>query len=243
MPLSGRIFVVAGATSGIGKSCAEEVMRRGGHVFGIGRRADHPLSGYEAYTPVQMDLTQSDAIQELKRLLMQNSEISDVICCVGGGVGAIGDYEQLKMTDIEDAVTLNVVAPMRLLRVVLPHLRKRESGDVFIVGSEASLRGAKRGSVYAATKFAIRGLTQSLRAEYARYCVRVIGVYPGMTRTPFFEELDFEPGSEEAHALMPEDIAVVIADAAVAPERVVMDEIVLSPRLHVIQSKRKQGRT
>lgn len=240
MPLSGRIFLVAGATSGIGKACAEEVMRRGGHVFGIGRRREHPLQDYEAYTPVVLDLTRPEALTALKQLLMQNSEMSDVICCVGGGRGAIGDYEQLKMVDIESAVSLNLLAPMRLLRAMLPHLRKRESGDVFMVGSEASLKGAKRGSVYAATKFAIRGLNQSLRAEYARYGVRVVGVYPGMTRTPFFDELDFEPGDDDAHALSPTDIAHVIVDAAVMPERVIIDEIVLSPRLHVIQTKKGQ---
>lgn len=240
MPLSGRVFVVAGATSGIGLACSREIIRRGGHVFGIGRRADHPLAGSDSYNGIMMDLEDGQSFDKLKLLLAQNSSISDAICAVGRGVGAIGDFEQLSMTSIENSLHVNLVAPLRFLRAVLPHLRRAESGDVFVLGSEASLRGAKRGSIYASAKFALRGLVQSLRAEYARYGVRVMGVYPGMTRTPFFNELDFEPGEDDSHAIEPEDIALLVADIAASAERLVVDELILSPRQHVIKTKRRE---
>ena len=105
------------------------------------------------------------------------------------------------------------------MRATLPHLRRKGSGDVFVLGSEASLRGAKRGSIYAGAKFALRGIVQSLRAEYARFGVRVVGVYPGMTRTSFFDELDFEPGEDDGHAILPEDIGNLISDVAASADR------------------------
>ena len=239
MPLSGRVFLVAGATSGIGLACSREIIRRGGHVFGIGRRAEHPLESSEAYHKVVMDLEEKASFDQLRRLLAQNSSISDIICAVGRGAGAIGDFEQLSMQTIEASLNVNLVAPLRLMRATLPHLRKLEGGDVFVLGSEASLRGAKRGSIYASAKFALRGLVQSLRAEYARFGVRVVGVYPGMTRTEFFDSLDFEPGDGDAHAIQPEDIALLIADVAATADRLVVDELVLSPRQHVIKTKRR----
>ena len=239
MPLSGRVFLVAGATSGIGLACSREIIRRGGHVFGIGRRTDHPLDGGESYQKVVMDLENPTSFDELRRLIAQNSSISDLVCAVGRGVGAIGDFEQLSMQAIEASLNVNLVAPLRFMRATLPHLRKMEGGDVFVLGSEASLRGAKRGSIYASAKFALRGLVQSLRAEYARSGVRVVGVYPGMTRTEFFDSLDFEPGDDDSHAILPEDIALLIADVAASADRLVVDELILSPRQHVIKSKRR----
>lgn len=240
MPLSGRVFLVAGATSGIGLACSREIIRRGGHVFGIGRRTEHPLDGVESYTAIIMDLEEQESFDKLRRLLTQNSSISDLICAIGRGEGAIGDFEQLSMPTIEASLNVNLLGPIRFLRATLPHLRKSDGGDVFVLGSEASLRGAKRGSLYAAAKFALRGLIQSLRAEYGRYGVRVVGVYPGMTRTPFFEPLDFEPGEDDSHAILPEDIALLIADVAASADRIVVDELTLSPRQHVIKPKRRK---
>ena len=240
MPLSGRVFLIAGATSGIGLASSREIIRRGGYVFGIGRRSAHPLEDVESYQKVVMDLEDSESFEELRRLLSQNSSISDIICAVGRGVGAIGDFEQLSMETIESSLNVNLVAPLRFMRATLPHLRRAEGGDVFVLGSEASLRGAKRGSIYASAKFALRGLVQSLRAEYARFGVRVVGVYPGMTRTEFFDLLDFEPGDDDAHAILPEDIALLIADVAASADRLVVDELILSPRQHVIKSKRRK---
>ena len=240
MPLSGRVFLIAGATSGIGLASSREVIRRGGHVFGIGRRSEHPLDGVEGYHAVTMDLEERASFDGLRRLVAQNSGISDVVCSIGRGAGAIGDFEQLAMASIEAAMSVNLLAPLRFLRATLPHLRRKESGDVFVLGSEASLRGAKRGSIYAGAKFALRGIVQSLRAEYARFGVRVVGVYPGMTRTSFFDDLDFEPGDDDSHAILPEDIANLIADIAASADHFIVDELVITPRQHVIQSKKRK---
>ena len=237
MPLSGRVFIIAGATSGIGLAVSREVIRRGAHVFGIGRRSEHPLEGVEGYEPVTMDLEEKSSFEALRRLIAQNSGISDVVCSIGRGAGAIGDFEQLNMGAIEASMNVNLLAPLRFLRATLPHLRRKGSGDVFVLGSEASLRGAKRGSIYAGAKFALRGIVQSLRAEYARFGVRVVGVYPGMTRTSFFDELDFGPGEDDGHAILPEDIGGLISDVAASADRLIVDELVLSPRQHVIRSK------
>ena len=72
------------------------------------------------------------------------------------GAGAIGDFEQLNMGAIEASMNVNLLAPLRF-EGDPPHLRRKGSGDVFVLGSEASLRGAKRGSIYAGAKFALRG--------------------------------------------------------------------------------------
>ena len=73
MPLSGRVFLIAGATSGIGLALSREVIRRGAHVFGIGRRSEHPLEGVEGYESVTMDLEEKSSFESLRRLVAQNS--------------------------------------------------------------------------------------------------------------------------------------------------------------------------
>ena len=113
MPLSGRVFLIAGATSGIGLALSREAIRRGAHVFGIGRRSEHPLEGVEGYESVTMDLEEKSSFESLRRLIAQNSGISDVVCSIGRGVGAIGDFEQLNMGAIEASMNVNLLAPLR----------------------------------------------------------------------------------------------------------------------------------
>ena len=71
-----------------------------------------------------------------------------------------------------------------------------------LIGSEAALAGGARGAVYSATKFALRGFCQSLRQESAAAGIRVTLINPGMVRTDFFDQLDFEPGEDLAHAIV-----------------------------------------
>ena len=109
------------------------------------------------------------------------------------------------------------------------------------MGSEAALRGAQQGSLYCASKFALRGFAQALREECTSSTVRVSLVNPGAVRTPFFEALDFEPGTEAENAIEPGDVADAIVQILQMRPGTVVDEINLSPQKRVWQRK-KAGR-
>ena len=97
------------------------------------------------------------------------------------------------------------------------------------LGSEAALRGSRNGAVYCAAKFGLRGLAQALRDECTRGGVGVSIVHPGLVRTPFFDDLPIEPGSEPEEALSPEDVAAAVGYLLCQPPSLVVDEINLSP--------------
>ena len=108
-----------------------------------------------------------------------------------------------------------------------------------IIGSEAALRGGRRGSLYCAAKFALRGFAQSMREETAASGIRVVLVNPGMVRTGFHENLDFRPGQEPEQHLLPSDVAAAVSLALDARVGAVIDEIDLSPQKRVIDFGRR----
>ena len=106
------------------------------------------------------------------------------------------------------------------------------------MGSEAALRGTRRGSVYCASKFALRGFAQALREECAASGIRVTTINPGMVLTPFFDDLDFGPGQEPANYVLPEDVADLVITILSTRSGTVFDEVNLSPLKRVIEFRK-----
>ena len=150
----------------------------------------------------------------------------------------MGHLEQLSRQDISSVFNLNTLSPVLLTRTLLPRLKSQSrNSDIVFIGSEAALRGAQQGSVYCASKFAIRGFSQALREECASSPVRVALINPGAVRTPFFDSLQFEPGADEDNAIEPGDVARLVLDILQMRPGTVIDEINMSPRKKVWQRK------
>jgi NADP-dependent 3-hydroxy acid dehydrogenase YdfG len=126
-------------------------------------------------------------------------------------------------------------------RAFLPDFKRQGYGDLVFIGSESALRGGRRGAVYSATKFGLRGFVQSLRDECARSSVRVGIVNPGMVATSFFNALDFRPGQEPGQHLQAEDVAEAVRFMLTARPGAVIDEINLSPEKTVIDFGSSDG--
>ena len=105
------------------------------------------------------------------------------------------------------------------------------------MGSEAALTGKKKGTLYSAAKFGLRGFAQALRDEVGTSGVGVSVINPGLVRTPFFDNLDFEPGDRENNAIAPEDIAKIVLELLGTRSGTIIDEINLSPGSHSINFK------
>jgi NADP-dependent 3-hydroxy acid dehydrogenase YdfG len=116
-------------------------------------------------------------------------------------------------------------------------MKKIRRGDLIIIGSEAALSGGRRGAVYSACKFALRGFAQSLRDECSNSGIRVCLINPGMVSTDFFKPLDFAPGTDSSQHLRPEDVAEAVRLVLKAHPGTVFDEINLNPLKQVIQFK------
>lgn len=228
---NGKTFLVTGASSGIGAALCERLAALHAGVVAVSRRA------VAAARHLPCDLSDAAQVSELTALLArQYRHLDGVIMC--HGYGDFGALEAFSEARIRRLIDTNFTSTVLLVRACLPAMKRRRSGDVVLLGSEAGLKGGRRGAVYCAGKFALRGLAQSLRAECAARGVRVSVVNPGMVDTAFFDGLDFAPGGSADNALNAAEVAdTIVAVLAMRPGAVV-DEVNLSPLKSVIRNKR-----
>jgi 3-hydroxy acid dehydrogenase / malonic semialdehyde reductase len=228
--------LVTGATSGIGRALAERLLRDGWRVVGVGRDFRHWSSTPERFVRVELDLADLDRLPDrLTTLARSHPAIDALVLCAGRG--RFGSLEELSYAEIRGLMDLNFTSQAFLTRAFVPLLKRRGRGDVILIGSESAVRGGRKGSVYCASKFALRGFAQALRDECARSGVRVTLINPGMVATPFFDDLNFAPGLHESQHLVPDDVVAAAAMVLHARPDCVFDEISLSPRNHVVRSK------
>ncbi|RLA04010.1 MAG: short-chain dehydrogenase, partial [Gammaproteobacteria bacterium] len=188
-----RTILVTGASSGIGHAIATLLLKRGCRVIGLARDFSKATFDSDNFVAVSIDLSRLDELAaRLETLIQDEPAIDGVILCAGSG--RFGSLEEFSHTQIRALIELNLTSPIYLARTLIPGMKQRASGDIVFMGSEAARTGGKRGAVYSAAKFGLRGLAQSLRQECASSGVRVSIVNPGMVKTAFFDELDFQPG-------------------------------------------------
>jgi short-subunit dehydrogenase len=181
-----------------------------------------------------MDLSDLDALPaQLDALTRQDTPVDGLVCCAGSG--RFGSLEEFSLVQIRTLLDLNLTSQLYLVRALLPGMKQRAGGNIIFMGSEAALAGGKRGAVYSAAKFGLRGLAQALRQECAASGLRVSIINPGMVQTEFFNELDFRPGEAPDNYILPEDVAQAVQLILETREGTVIDEINLSPQKKVIR--------
>ena len=232
-----RTILVTGASSGIGRAIARHFLHQGHHVLGVSRDCSKFTKPLENFTPIQLDFCQLQTLPEKAIALSQTYPgIDAVVFCAG--MGQFGSLEEFSFCQIENLMAINFTGQAFLVRALLPGLKRKKQGDLIFIGSEAALKGSRKGAVYCASKFALRGFSQALREECGKSNVRVCLINPGMVKTEFFEQLSFEPGEDASHFIRPEDVAEAVAYVLNTQAKIVIDEINLSPLNKVVRFKK-----
>ena len=204
-----RTVLVTGASSGIGRAVAQNLLQQGHTVIGVSRDCRKFTRQMDNFSSVQLDLSQlNDIPQKIRQLQQMFPEIDAVV--FSAGMGQFGSVEEFSYPQIEALMTINFTSQVFLTKALLPALKRKANSDLIFIGSEAALKGSRKGAVYCASKFAVRGFTQALREECGNSNVRVCLINPGMVKTAFFENLTFEPGDHESNAILPEDVAAAV---------------------------------
>ncbi|OYV23103.1 MAG: Short-chain dehydrogenase/reductase SDR [Methylococcaceae bacterium NSO1] len=191
----------------------------------------------ENFRSVELDLSQLNELpQKIRQLQQMFPEIDAVV--FSAGIGQFGSVEEFSYPQIEALMTINFTSQVFLTKALLPALKRKANSDLIFIGSEAALKGSRKGAIYCASKFAIRGFTQALREECSNSNVRVCLINPGMVKTAFFEHLTFEPGDHESNFILPENVAAAVSYVLGTRAQIVIDEINLSPLNKVIKFKK-----
>lgn len=233
-----RTVLITGASSGIGAAIAHRLLREGCRVIGLARDFSQFKTSDGAFQPIEIDLADLKALPgKLKALEKKFPSIDVGILCAGRG--QFGSLEEFSYAQISALMELNFTSQAYVVRALLPLLKRRKRGDLIFIGSEAALKGSRKGALYCASKFALRGFAQALREECAGSGVRVSIIHPGMVKTAFFDALNFEPGEGESHSIPAEDIAEIAALLLRLRQGTVIDEIHCTPLTKVIHFKNR----
>ncbi|CAG2372369.1 MULTISPECIES: oxidoreductase [Burkholderia] len=175
------VVVVTGVSSGIGRTTAEQFARRGCRVFGtvrsIARTA--PVAGVEL---IEMDVRDDASVQSGIRTIVERAARIDVLVN-NAGTSLIGAVEETSVVEAAALFDTNVFSILRTVQAVLPHMRARRGGRIVNVSSVLGFLPAPYMGLYAASKHAVEGLTETLDHELRQFGIRATLVEPSFTRT------------------------------------------------------------
>lgn len=231
-------ILVSGSSSGIGLAMATRLIEGDYSVVGLDKTEPAVSMPEPQFRFVQLDLSDSKGLNAALPQLVDsiNGPIRGLVN--NAGIGRMGFLEQLSVADLQLVMQVNFMSHVLITKALLPRLKKQEAlADIVFTGSEAALSGARQGSIYCASKFAVRGFAQALREECAKSKVRVTLINPGAVRTPFFTDLNFEPGPLPDNAIEPTDIAEALVTVLEMRAGTVIEELNVSPMTHVWQRK------
>jgi NAD(P)-dependent dehydrogenase (short-subunit alcohol dehydrogenase family) len=182
-PGTDRVALVTGASAGIGEAAARALVGAGFTVYGTSRRAAAGETR-DGVVFLPLDVTDNESVAGVVRGVLERSGRIDVLVN-NAGVGVAGAAEESSIEQARALFETNVFGAIRMTRAVLPHMREQGSGRIINVSSVLGLLPAPFMALYAATKHAIEGYSESLDHEVRDHGVRVLLVEPGYTRTSF----------------------------------------------------------
>ena len=214
--MTGRTHLVTGASSGIGQELADRLSARGDRVVRLTREI--------------VDLSDAVALARWAAGFVQDLDRLDSLLHVAGTV-ELGAVAELDLDVWQRHLAVNLTAPAVLTAHLLPALREAH-GTVVFVNSSAGLTANARWSAYAASKFGLRALADSLRAEEAGNGVRVTTVFPSRTATPMQEKVHEQEGRtyDASRWLQPATVVDSVLHVLDLPADTTIPELVIRPR-------------
>jgi len=193
--IQGSRAIITGASSGIGREIALELARRGAHVVVTARREDrlNQLAKEIRAGGGRVEAVVGDIVDPVVR----QQVIATAPNVYGGldilvnnaGVGAMGLFEQGKPETLRHVMEVNFFSLVEMTRLALPLLKAGRKPIIVNISSILGRRGTPHNSAYSASKFAVHGFSESLRAELSRRGIDVLVVSPGTTSTEFFDSV------------------------------------------------------
>lgn len=226
--LAGRVAVVAGASRGIGLATAAALQAAGAAVVRLARSLEPgPRDGF---IDVRCDVTRPADLE--KAVAAADAAGGADIVVASTGAFVMAPFEQTAAADLETQLMANVRGPFGIARAFVPALKSRGGGLLVLIGSVADHVGLPGNTAYAASKYALRGLHETLVAELRGTGVRCSLLSPGPTDTPLWDPVNpdaREDLPDRSAMLRPADVADAVLFLATRPPHVHIDWIRMGP--------------
>src|SRR5215204_2934892 len=179
----GKIALVTGASSGIGEATAERLAKAGYKVYGTSRRGAQ--GGNRPFEMLALDVTSDESVEAaVSEVMRRDGRIDLLVNNAGFGV-APGGAEESSIDQARSIFETNFFGVIRMTRAVVPHMRRQGNGRIINIGSVLGFLPMPFGALYAATKHAIEGYSESLDHELRTKGIRVSVIEPAYTKTQF----------------------------------------------------------
>ncbi len=188
-----KIVLITGATSGIGKACAEKFAEAGNDIIITGRRNDRlteiKTSLENQYgiqvLPLCFDVQDRDAVSVAFNNLPQAWRNIEILINNAGLALGRDSFEDADMNDWETMLNTNVHGLLYVSKAVIPLMIAQKKGHIINMGSVAGKEVYEKGNVYCASKFAVDAITRSMRIDLLKNNIKVTGIHPGAVETEF----------------------------------------------------------
>jgi 3-hydroxy acid dehydrogenase / malonic semialdehyde reductase len=238
-----KIVLITGATSGIGKACAEIFAKNNFNVILTGRRkklleetADEIITKYQSEVCIlNFDVQKNKDVEKAITSLHAKWKNIDVLINNAGLALGMNSIQEGAISDWETMIDTNIKGLLYVSHAVIPLMIKRGKGQIINIGSIAGKEVYANGNVYCATKSAVDALSKAMRIDLLKNNIRVTALHPGATETEF-SEVRFKGDKLKANSvykgfrpLTGEDIARVVHYIATLPDHININDIVVMP--------------
>ena len=181
--MKSKIAIVTGASSGIGEATAERLATAGYKVYGTSRR--EAQAGQRSFAMLPLDVTSDESVEAAVREVMRLEGRVDLLVNNAGFGVAPGGAEESSIEQAQSIFDTNFFGIVRMTRAVVPHMRRQGGGRIVNIGSVLGFLPMPYGALYAATKHAVEGYSESLDHELRTRGIRVSVIEPAYTKTKF----------------------------------------------------------
>jgi len=240
-----KIILVTGASSGIGKSTAEQLINDGHTVYGAARRIEKMKDLEEkGGHAIQMDVTKdSDTKACIDQIIREQGRIDVLVN--NAGYAVYGPVEQVSMEDAKRQFEVNIFGLANITKKVLPHMRNQKSGTIINISSIGGKVYTPFGAWYHATKHALEGWSDCLRLDVKNFGIDVVIVEPGIIKTEFMDVM-YDPMVERAqdspYAKMAESLAKSTKQAYEKPGQSSPPSVIAKVISKAVKSKKPKTR-
>lgn len=214
MILKDKIAVVTGVSKGIGEALCNQLLDNGVKVYGLGR---NDFDGNNTnYTFIKTDVRNLEEVNLAFNLILNENNNRIDILINNAGLGYFGNVEDLPIEQWDEMMQTNVNGMFYCTRLAVPAMKSNGIGHIINIASTAGLEGMPMVSGYCATKWAVKGFSESLWRELRDFKIKVTCVYPGSVKTDFFRNSpNIKPHDYMLH---PEDVADMMVYALKTPD-------------------------
>ena len=187
MNVKGKNIIITGGSLGIGKETARTLVNKGANVLITGRSESRLIEAkrYTGAKIIEFDISDHENIFDNARKCIDILDGRVDVLINNAGIGVRRSVEELNIEDFLKVFNVNVFGLALFTKEIVPHMIKESYGTIINIGSTASIKGYKNGSIYSSSKFAVRCLTQCWQAELRPHNIRVCQVNPSEVTTAF----------------------------------------------------------